>query len=162
VKPSRSGDRQVIDERFMRRALELARRGRATTRPNPMVGALVVRDGRVLGQGFHRRVGEAHAEVLALQATTKAGQDARGATLYATLEPCCHTGRTGPCTKAILDAGIARVVVACRDPYAQVNGGRGDGRRRLPGSRGLGPEPAVLHLGDARPAAGDAEGGGNA
>jgi diaminohydroxyphosphoribosylaminopyrimidine deaminase/5-amino-6-(5-phosphoribosylamino)uracil reductase len=122
LKPLRSGDRQVIDERFMRRALELARRGRATTRPNPMVGALVVRDGRILGQGFHRRVGEAHAEVLALQATVEAGQEARGATLYATLEPCCHTGRTGPCTQAILDAGIARVVVACRDPFVEVNG----------------------------------------
>ena len=91
----------AADERFMRRALALAARGRGTTRPNPTVGTVIVRGGRILAEGFHRRAGEAHAEVNAL---TALGGDARGATLYVTLEPCCHFGRTGPCTEAILEA----------------------------------------------------------
>jgi len=119
------------DAGFMRRALALARRGRGRTRPNPMVGAVVVRGGRVLAEGFHRRAGEPHAEIEAL---TKLGRRARGATMYVTLEPCCHTGRTGPCTDTIVAAGLARVVVAVRDPNPLVNG-RGIARLRRAGVR---------------------------
>ncbi len=97
----------------MRRALALARRGEGLTRPNPPVGAVVVRAGRVVGEEFHRKAGGPHAEVTALR---RAGQQARGGTLYVTLEPCSTWGRTPPCTEAILNAGIRRVVVACRDP----------------------------------------------
>src|SRR5204862_6343438 len=107
------------DERFMRRALALAERGRRTASPNPVVGAVVVRGGRIIGEGFHRRPGEAHAEVAALEAVRGS---ARGATMYVTLEPCCHVGRTGPCTKAVLAAGLARVVVGCGDPNPLVDG----------------------------------------
>jgi diaminohydroxyphosphoribosylaminopyrimidine deaminase/5-amino-6-(5-phosphoribosylamino)uracil reductase len=103
----------------MRRALALAEKGRGTTRPNPVVGAVVVRQGRIVGEGFHLRAGEPHAEVHALRA---AGARARGATLYVTLEPCCHVGRTGPCTAVIRAAGIARVVAGCGDPNPLVDG----------------------------------------
>ena len=107
------------DEGWMRRALELAERGRGAVEPNPLVGAVLVRDGRAVGEGWHQRYGEAHAEVNALAA---AGDDARGATLYVTLEPCCHHGKTPPCTDAILRAGIGRVVAAMSDPFPQVAG----------------------------------------
>ena len=107
-------------EFFMQLALELAEKGRGYTAPNPMVGAVVVRDGQVVGQGYHRAVGEAHAEINALAA---AGEAARGADLYVTLEPCNHTGRTPPCTAAILAAGIRRVVMAMADPNPDVAGG---------------------------------------
>jgi diaminohydroxyphosphoribosylaminopyrimidine deaminase / 5-amino-6-(5-phosphoribosylamino)uracil reductase len=104
----------------MNRALSLAERGRGRTSPNPLVGAVVVsRDGVIVGQGFHRRVGEPHAEVHALE---EAGERARGATLYCTLEPCCHVGRTGPCVQRIVEAGVARVVAAVVDPNPLVNG----------------------------------------
>lgn len=103
----------------MRRALELAVRGARTAAPNPMVGAVVVKDGVLVGEGYHQRAGEAHAEVAALAA---AGEAARGATLYATLEPCCHYGRTGPCTEALIAAGVRRVVAGMRDPYPPVAG----------------------------------------
>lgn len=103
----------------MSRALALARRGIALAHPNPMVGAVVVKNGRVVGEGFHRYAARRHAEIVALE---KAGRAARGATLYVNLEPCCHTGRTGPCTDAILDAGIVRVVVAMRDLNPAVAG----------------------------------------
>ncbi|HVR64763.1 MAG TPA: bifunctional diaminohydroxyphosphoribosylaminopyrimidine deaminase/5-amino-6-(5-phosphoribosylamino)uracil reductase RibD [Polyangia bacterium] len=106
----------------MRRALALAERGRGDTRPNPVVGAVIVRRGRVLAEGFHRRAGAPHAEVEALQALARAGGSARGATLYVNLEPCCHFGRTGPCTRAIVDAGVARVVVGVRDPNPRIDG----------------------------------------
>jgi diaminohydroxyphosphoribosylaminopyrimidine deaminase/5-amino-6-(5-phosphoribosylamino)uracil reductase len=115
----------------MRRALALAERGRGSTRPNPVVGAVLVRDGRVVGEGYHVRPGEPHAEVHALAA---AGAAARGATLYVSLEPCCHTGRTGPCTEAILAAGPTRVVVGYRDPNPRVDG-RGTARLRRAGIR---------------------------
>jgi diaminohydroxyphosphoribosylaminopyrimidine deaminase/5-amino-6-(5-phosphoribosylamino)uracil reductase len=108
------------DERFMRRALALAERGRRTARPNPVVGAVIVRRGRIIGEGFHLRAGEPHAEVNAL---AKLGGSAPGATMYVTLEPCCHVGRTGPCTQAVLAAKIARVVVGCGDPNPLVDGG---------------------------------------
>jgi diaminohydroxyphosphoribosylaminopyrimidine deaminase/5-amino-6-(5-phosphoribosylamino)uracil reductase len=103
----------------MRRALELAERGRGHVEPNPLVGAVVVRDGQLVGEGWHQRYGEAHAEVHALAA---AGEAARGATLYVTLEPCCHHGKTPPCTEAVLRAGITCVVAAMPDPFPAVAG----------------------------------------
>jgi diaminohydroxyphosphoribosylaminopyrimidine deaminase/5-amino-6-(5-phosphoribosylamino)uracil reductase len=108
------------DAAWMRRALKLAARGRGRTAPNPMVGAVVVRDGRVVGEGYHPRAGEPHAEVFALR---DAGGAAAGATLYATLEPCCHHGRTPPCTDAILASGVRRLVAAMGDPFPKVSGG---------------------------------------
>jgi len=119
------------DRRFMRRALVLARRGAGTTRPNPMVGAVVVRRGRVVAEGYHRRPGTAHAEVDAL---AKLGGRAPGATVYVSLEPCDHLGRTPPCTRALLAAGVARVVVGVRDPNPLVDG-RGIARLRRAGVR---------------------------
>ncbi|MGB5987676.1 MAG: bifunctional diaminohydroxyphosphoribosylaminopyrimidine deaminase/5-amino-6-(5-phosphoribosylamino)uracil reductase RibD [Desulfobacterales bacterium] len=110
----------MSDSAYMQMALELAARGRGWTNPNPMVGAVIVKDGRVLGKGYHQRAGEPHAEVHALE---DAGEQARGATLYVTLEPCNHTGRTPPCTQRILQAGIQRVVVAMTDPNPHVAGG---------------------------------------
>lgn len=110
----------VSDADYMRRALFHARRAEGVTAPNPLVGAVVVTaEGIVAGQGRHPRAGEPHAEVFALQ---DAGARARGATLYVTLEPCCHQGRTGPCTRRIIDAGITRVVAAMTDPNPLVNG----------------------------------------
>jgi diaminohydroxyphosphoribosylaminopyrimidine deaminase/5-amino-6-(5-phosphoribosylamino)uracil reductase len=107
------------DELWMRRALELAERGRGWVEPNPLVGAVVVRDGQVIGEGWHESYGELHAEVHALAA---ARESARGATLHVTLEPCCHHGKTPPCTDAIRHAGISRVVAAMFDPFPQVGG----------------------------------------
>jgi diaminohydroxyphosphoribosylaminopyrimidine deaminase/5-amino-6-(5-phosphoribosylamino)uracil reductase len=101
-------------------ALELAERGRGTTHPNPIVGAVVVRDGRVVGEGWHERKGGPHAEVVALDA---AGEEARGATLYVTMEPCTHHGTTPPCTDAVLAAGVAKVVAASLDPNPEARGG---------------------------------------
>ena len=109
----------VADQRFMRRALALAKRGRGTTRPNPMVGAVIVRRGGIIAEGFHVRPGTAHAEVAAL---ARVAGRAPGATLYVTLEPCCHTGRTPPCTDAVLASGVARVVVGCADANPVVDG----------------------------------------
>ncbi|MFN0051103.1 MAG: bifunctional diaminohydroxyphosphoribosylaminopyrimidine deaminase/5-amino-6-(5-phosphoribosylamino)uracil reductase RibD [Planctomycetales bacterium] len=104
----------------MERAIELARRGEGRVEPNPMVGAVIVSDqGELLGEGWHQRFGAAHAEVAALE---QAGERARGGTLYVTLEPCCHFGKTPPCVEAILRAGIRRVVVALQDPFPQVAG----------------------------------------
>jgi diaminohydroxyphosphoribosylaminopyrimidine deaminase/5-amino-6-(5-phosphoribosylamino)uracil reductase len=111
--------RPPIDLRFLDRALALAERGRYTVSPNPLVGAVVVRRGRVVGEGHHRRAGGPHAEVEALE---QAGPRARGADLYVSLEPCPHFGRTPPCTDAILSAGIARVIVAARDASPPVSG----------------------------------------
>jgi diaminohydroxyphosphoribosylaminopyrimidine deaminase/5-amino-6-(5-phosphoribosylamino)uracil reductase len=105
---------QPMHESFMRRALEVARRGWGDTHPNPLVGALIVEDGVVAAEGFHARVGEPHAEVNALKALGR--KPAPGATLYVTLEPCCTHGRTPPCTDAITDAGITRVVIGATDP----------------------------------------------
>jgi len=108
------------DEAHMRRALALAARGLFTTDPNPRVGCVLVREGRVLGEGWHMRAGEPHAEALALLA---AGSDARGCTAYVTLEPCSHTGRTPPCADALIAAGVARVVCCSADPNPRVAGG---------------------------------------
>ncbi|MGY4878735.1 bifunctional diaminohydroxyphosphoribosylaminopyrimidine deaminase/5-amino-6-(5-phosphoribosylamino)uracil reductase RibD [Vreelandella aquamarina] len=107
------------DHGYMARALHLAERGLYTTAPNPRVGCVIVRDGQIVGEGFHQRAGEAHAEVHALR---DAGEQAGGATAYVTLEPCSHTGRTGPCAVALFEAGITRVVVAMVDPNPQVSG----------------------------------------
>jgi diaminohydroxyphosphoribosylaminopyrimidine deaminase / 5-amino-6-(5-phosphoribosylamino)uracil reductase len=104
----------------LERALELAERGRPTTRPNPVVGAVVVADGEVVGEGWHERKGGPHAEVIALE---DAGVRARGATLYVTMEPCAHHGSTPPCTQAILDAGVAKVVAGSLDPNPEAGGG---------------------------------------
>jgi diaminohydroxyphosphoribosylaminopyrimidine deaminase/5-amino-6-(5-phosphoribosylamino)uracil reductase len=109
----------MSDERFMQRALDLAARGLGETNPNPVVGCVVVRGGRVVGEGYHRRAGGAHAEVVALR---RAGDRARDATLYVTLEPCAHTGRTPPCAPLVARAGVGRVVVAVADPNPRVSG----------------------------------------
>jgi diaminohydroxyphosphoribosylaminopyrimidine deaminase/5-amino-6-(5-phosphoribosylamino)uracil reductase len=110
------------DAGHMRRALDLARRGSGQTAPNPLVGAVIVRDNEIVGEGYHARYGEAHAEVAALRA---AGDRASGATVYVTLEPCAHTGHTPPCTDALIRAGVRRVVVATRDPHPVAAGGIG-------------------------------------
>jgi diaminohydroxyphosphoribosylaminopyrimidine deaminase/5-amino-6-(5-phosphoribosylamino)uracil reductase len=110
----------TADLHYMERALALAKRGWGYTAPNPMVGAVVVKDHRVIGEGWHKAAGAPHAEVNALAA---AGESARGADLYVTLEPCRHTGRTPPCTQAVLEAGIKRVVFAAADPAADAGGG---------------------------------------
>src|SRR3990172_12682834 len=104
---------------FMRLALRLARRGKGRTSPNPTVGAVLVRGGRVVGKGYHRAAGMPHAEVMALRA---AGKAARGAGLYVTLEPCTHAGRTGPCPDAIIAAGVKRVAAGKRDPNPPLSG----------------------------------------
>ena len=104
----------------MRRALRLARKGWGQTAPNPMVGAVVVREGRIVGEGFHARYGEQHAEVAALNA---AGERAKGATLYVTLEPCVHQGKTPPCVDAVIASGVSRVVIAAPDPTELAGGG---------------------------------------
>jgi diaminohydroxyphosphoribosylaminopyrimidine deaminase / 5-amino-6-(5-phosphoribosylamino)uracil reductase len=104
----------------LERALELAERGRGTTHPNPVVGAVVVRDGDVVGEGWHERKGERHAEVIALG---EAGERASGATLYVTMEPCAHHGSTPPCTDAVIAAGVAKVVAGSLDPSPQAGGG---------------------------------------
>jgi diaminohydroxyphosphoribosylaminopyrimidine deaminase/5-amino-6-(5-phosphoribosylamino)uracil reductase len=108
------------DTDYMQLALSLAERGRGTTSPNPMVGAVIVRDGVIVGQGYHVRAGQDHAEVVALR---EAGVRAEGATLYVTMEPCCHHGKTPPCSEAVIRSGIARVVAAMTDPNPKVCGG---------------------------------------
>ena len=115
----------ATDHAMMARALQLAERGAYTTRPNPMVGCVIARKDKIVGEGYHVRAGEPHAEVHAL---AQAGEKARGATAYVTLEPCAHMGRTPPCADALVAAGITRVVAACRDPYASVDG---EGFRKL-------------------------------
>lgn len=111
-----------MDEKFLRRALALAAQGRGAVEPNPMVGAVLVRDESVLAEGYHRSFGGPHAEIEALRAATKKGVNVAGSTMYVTLEPCCHHGKTPPCTDAILAANIARVVVALTDPDDNVAG----------------------------------------
>jgi len=124
----------------MKRALELAERGRGTTHPNPVVGAVVVRDGAVVGEGWHERKGGPHAEVVALEA---AGEHARGATLYVTMEPCAHHGSTPPCTEAIMGAGVTKVVAGTLDPNPEAGGG-------LAALRGVGIEVENADLLEAR------------
>ena len=109
-----------LDERFIQRTLQLAERGRGHTHPNPLVGAVLVKDGLIVGEGYHPKAGAPHAEVFALR---EAGAAASGATLYVNLEPCDHHGRTPPCSLALLEAGVARVVAAARDPNPKARGG---------------------------------------
>lgn len=109
----------ALDHALMARALRLAERGRYTARPNPIVGCVIAQGDAVVGEGFHERAGGPHAEVFALR---EAAERARGATAYVTLEPCAHTGRTAPCADALIEAGIARVVAAMRDPFPKVDG----------------------------------------
>ena len=119
----------AADHDFMAQALRLAERGLYTTTPNPCVGCVIVKAGKVVGEGWHERAGEAHAEVHALHA---AGESARGATAYVTLEPCSHHGRTPPCADALIAAGVSRVVAAMQDPNPQVTG-RGIARLQATG-----------------------------
>ncbi|KGT46792.1 MULTISPECIES: bifunctional diaminohydroxyphosphoribosylaminopyrimidine deaminase/5-amino-6-(5-phosphoribosylamino)uracil reductase RibD [Acinetobacter] len=107
------------DQVWMRRAIELARQGQYSTKPNPNVGCVIVKDGVVVGEGFHPKAGQPHAEVFAMR---QAGKQARGATAYVTLEPCAHYGRTPPCAKGLVEAGVAKVIVACPDPNPLVAG----------------------------------------
>ena len=113
---------QSEDEKYMRRALQLARGGREHAAPNPMVGAVVVVDGRIIGEGYHRRCGGSHAEVNAIRMAQERGAEFGDSTIYVTLEPCAHYGKTPPCAQLIIDTGIPRVVVGCRDPFAKVDG----------------------------------------
>lgn len=113
------GQATLPDQHFMARALELARKGLYSTHPNPRVGCVIVRDGQIVGEGWHARAGEPHAEVHALR---QAGDKARGATAYVTLEPCSHHGRTPPCADALVAAGVSRVVAAMQDPNPEVSG----------------------------------------
>lgn len=135
------------DTRHMARALELARRGLYTTDPNPRVGCVIVNDGVVVGEGWHERAGTPHAEIHALRA---AGERARGATVYVSLEPCCHQGRTPPCSTALIEAGVGRVVAALEDPNPQVAGGGLAALRAAGIDASIGPLAAVardLNLG---------------
>jgi diaminohydroxyphosphoribosylaminopyrimidine deaminase/5-amino-6-(5-phosphoribosylamino)uracil reductase len=132
----------ILDAHFMARALELARKGYYTTHPNPRVGCVIVQGGQIVGEGWHERAGEPHAEVHALRA---AGEQARGATAYVTLEPCSHHGRTPPCADALVNAGVARVVAAMQDPNPEV---AGRGLQRL-AQAGIATESGVLE-GEAR------------
>lgn len=125
-KPTLSSREHMMHERFMARALRLAEKGRGKTSPNPMVGALLVKNGKILATGYHRRHGADHAEVDCLK--KMGGKAPKGAVLYVTLEPCCHTGLTPPCTDAILKSGVSHVVVAMRDPNPLMSG---KGIRRL-------------------------------
>ena len=107
------------DEKFMKLALSLAEKGRGYVNPNPLVGAVIVKDGKVIGEGYHTAFGKSHAEIEAINSAT---EDIKGATMYVTLEPCCHQGKTPPCTEAIIKNQLARVVVATTDPNPLVSG----------------------------------------
>ena len=113
-------EEEKLHESFMRRALHLAEKSKGFTAPNPMVGAVIVKDGKIVGEGYHRRAGENHAEVNALH---RAGIYAQGATVYVTLEPCSHYGKTPPCADALIRAGVKEVYIAITDPNPKVNGG---------------------------------------
>ncbi len=128
------------DDKYMKRVLELAAKGKGRTSPNPMVGAVIVKSGRIIAEGYHRKAGTPHAEVVALK---KAGAKAKGATLYVNLEPCCHTDKkTPPCTKAIIQSGIGKVVIAIKDPNPKVSG---RGIREL-GKAGIMAETGIMKL----------------
>ncbi|MFA4830741.1 MAG: bifunctional diaminohydroxyphosphoribosylaminopyrimidine deaminase/5-amino-6-(5-phosphoribosylamino)uracil reductase RibD [Patescibacteria group bacterium] len=110
-------------KKFMGRAMELARKGIGFTSPNPAVGAALVNKGKIIGEGWHRRAGAEHAEVIALEEARRAGKKMSGATLYVTLEPCCHFGKTPPCVNKIIASGVRKVVIGMKDPHSKVNGG---------------------------------------
>ncbi|UCD95073.1 MAG: bifunctional diaminohydroxyphosphoribosylaminopyrimidine deaminase/5-amino-6-(5-phosphoribosylamino)uracil reductase RibD [Candidatus Zixiibacteriota bacterium] len=122
---------EKADEKYIRLALELAEKGRGKTSPNPLVGAVIVKSGRIVGQGYHRKAGTPHAEINAL---SDARENARGASLYVNLEPCCHYGRTQPCTGEIIKAGVRKVIFSLRDPNPPVNG-KGAAQLRKAGIR---------------------------
>ena len=109
----------MTEEQYMLRAIELAKKGEGFTNPNPLVGAVIVKAGKIIGEGYHARYGELHAERNAIASLT---QSAEGATIYVTLEPCCHYGKQPPCTEAIAEAGIKKVVIGSRDPNPLVAG----------------------------------------
>ena len=111
--------KKIRDETWMQRAIDLARRGQGSVEPNPMVGCVIVKDGHSVGEGWHQKFGEAHAEVNAIAA---ASSSVAGSTAYVTLEPCSHAGKTGPCASALVEAGVSRVVIACSDPNPKVSG----------------------------------------
>lgn len=124
IEPDNAADAEpdnAADRRFMREALALATRGEGFVEPNPMVGCVLVKSGQIMGRGYHRQFGQPHAEIEALRSLVSA-TDARGSTAYVTLEPCCHHGKTPPCTRSLIDAGVARVVIAAKDPFPQVDG----------------------------------------
>ena len=108
----------MTDEEYMLRAVELAKKGTGWTNPNPLVGAVIVKDGRIIGEGYHKKYGELHAE---REALASANEDVSGATIYVTLEPCCHYGKQPPCVNAIIEAGIKRVVIGSYDPNITVD-----------------------------------------
>ena len=126
------GQGEALDAAFMRRALELAACGAGHTNPNPLVGAVIERDGRVIGEGWHACYGQEHAERRALADCAARGEDPRGATVYVSLEPCAHHGKQLPCADALVEAGVARVVVGSRDPNPLV-AGKGNARLREAG-----------------------------
>ena len=109
----------MTDQNYMLQAIQLAKQGEGWTNPNPMVGAVIVKNGRIIGKGYHKKCGELHAERNAIASLT---ESAEGATIYVTLEPCCHYGKTPPCTEAIIEQKIKRVVIGSRDPNPKVSG----------------------------------------
>jgi diaminohydroxyphosphoribosylaminopyrimidine deaminase/5-amino-6-(5-phosphoribosylamino)uracil reductase len=137
MRASLGSDFTAIDHSMMARALRLAEHGAYTTRPNPMVGCVIARGDEIVGEGFHQRAGEPHAEVFALR---EAGERARGATVYVTLEPCAHAGRTPPCAQTLIEAGVTRVVASCGDPYEKVAGKGFDALR----AAGIGVEVGLM------------------
>ncbi len=157
------------DRAHLRRACELAARGLGRVSPNPPVGAVVVRDAEVIGEGWHAEIGGVHAEVAALADCRERGEDPEGATVYVSLEPCAHQGRQPPCTDALLAAGVTRVVIGCDDPSEKAagrgpgnpsrRGHRGGLRRRRRGGRGAASGATLSKARSHRPAAGDAESG---
>ena len=110
------------DEKYMLKAISLAKRGLGAVEPNPAVGCVIVKANKIIGQGWHKKFGAPHAEINALEDCRKKGNSPKGAVMYVTLEPCCHTGKTGPCTKAIIEAGVSKVFIAIIDPSKYVNG----------------------------------------
>ena len=112
----------MTDEEYMRRAIELAHRGEGGVNPNPLVGAVIVKDGEIIGEGAHLRYGSLHAERNAIKNAKENGKDLHGATIYVTLEPCCHHGHQPPCTEALVEEGISKVVIGSRDPNPLVHG----------------------------------------
>lgn len=113
---------QPQDREYMKQALALAEKGQGWVNPNPMVGAVLVKDGRIIGEGYHTRYGQLHAEREAFKNAAERGEETAGADLYVTLEPCCHTGKQPPCTEAVLASGVKRVIVGCTDPNPVVAG----------------------------------------
>ncbi|MBR4796774.1 MAG: bifunctional diaminohydroxyphosphoribosylaminopyrimidine deaminase/5-amino-6-(5-phosphoribosylamino)uracil reductase RibD, partial [Spirochaetia bacterium] len=110
------------EEQYMRRAIQLAAEGEGKTRPNPLVGAVIVKDGRLIGEGYHTKYGSLHAEREALADCIRRGENPKGADIYVTLEPCCHTGKQPPCTEALIESGVKRVIIGSSDPNPLVAG----------------------------------------